>query len=50
MVQAVGFKTSRGLFKKDGSYGYVNRGTGHWLPFRVLCSREVTVYELQKKR
>lgn len=50
LVQAVGFKYLRGLFKKDGSYGYVNRGTGHWLPFRVLCSREVTVYELQKKR
>lgn len=50
LVQAVGFKYLRGLFQKDGCYGYVNRGTGHWLPFRVLCSREVTVYELQKKR
>lgn len=50
LVQAVGFKYLRGLFKKDGCYGYVNRGTGHWLPFRVFCSREITVYELRQAR
>ena len=48
IVQAVGFKYLRGLYQQGNSYGYVNRGTGHWLPFRVLCSREVTVYELTR--
>lgn len=50
IVEAVGFKYLRGMYRKNGSYGYVNRGTGHWLPFRVLCSREATVYTLRKGR
>lgn len=48
-VQAVGFKYLRGLYRSGDSYGYVNRGTGHWLPFRMLCSREVSVFELHRK-
>lgn len=49
LVQAVGFKYLRGLYRSGDSYGYVNRGTGHWLPFRMLCSREVSVFELHRK-
>lgn len=49
IVEAVGFKYLRGLFCHGESVGYVNRGTGHWLPFRVLCAREVSVFELHKK-
>lgn len=49
LVQAIGFKYLRGLFRKDGCYGYVNRGTGHWLPFRVGCSREVSVFSLTRR-
>lgn len=49
LVAAVGFKYLRGMFRKGESRGYVNRGTGHWLPFRVLCSREASVFELRKQ-
>lgn len=49
LVTAVGFKYLRGMFRKGESRGYVNRGTGHWLPFRVLCSREASVFELRKQ-
>ena len=48
VVESVGFKYLRGMYRQDGSYGYVNRGTGHWLPFRVFCSREATVFTLHK--
>lgn len=49
LVSALGFKYLRGLFQKGDCKGYVNRGTGHWLPFRVLCSREASVFELRKQ-
>ena len=49
LVSALGFKYLRGLFQKGECKGYVNRGTGHWLPFRVLCSREASVFELRKQ-
>lgn len=48
IVEAVGFKYLRGLFRQGEFVGYVNRGTGHWLPLRVFCSREVSVFELHK--
>lgn len=48
IVETVGFKYLRGMYRKGNAYGYVNRGTGHWLPFRLLCSREVSVFELRK--
>lgn len=49
IVQAVGFTYLRGMYSRNGCHGYVNRGTGHWLPLRVFCSREVSVFELHKK-
>ena len=48
VVESVGFKYLRGMYRQGASYGYVNRGTGHWLPFRVLCSREATVFTLHR--
>lgn len=48
IVETVGFKYLRGLFRQGESVGYVNRGTGHWLPLRVFCSREVSVFELHR--
>ena len=49
IVQAVGFKYLRGMYQKGDSYGYVNRGTGHWLPLRLFCSREVSIFTLHTK-
>lgn len=48
IVQAIGFKYLRGWYQKGHCRLYVNRGTGHWLPFRVGCSREVSIFELRK--
>lgn len=48
IVNAVGFKYLRGMYRQGDSYGYVNRGTGHWLPFRLLCSREVSIFTLHQ--
>lgn len=49
IVEAAGFKYLRGMYRQDEKIGYVNRGTGHWLPFRVCCSREATLFELHKR-
>ncbi len=49
VVEAVGFKYLRGMYRQGEKVGYVNRGTGHWLPFRVFCSREATLFELHKR-
>ncbi|WP_293985523.1 metallophosphoesterase [uncultured Megasphaera sp.] len=49
LVTALGFKYLRGMFQHGEYRGYVNRGTGHWLPFRILCSREASVFELRKQ-
>ncbi len=40
------FKYLRGFYKQGESLCYVNRGTGHWLPLRLGCSREMNVFEL----
>jgi len=49
LVQMIAFKYLRGLFQSgDACYGYVNRGTGHWLPLRIACSREVSIFELNR--
>lgn len=48
MIRAGIFPYLRGLYSNHTSYAYVNRGTGDWLPVRILCSREVSVFELRK--
>lgn len=37
----------RGLYQENGVYGYVSSGTGHWLPFRLGCPAEVSVFTLE---
>jgi len=37
----------RGLYQKNGVYGYVSSGTGHWFPFRLGCPAEVCVFTLK---
>ncbi len=49
IIQAVGFPYLRGMYRQGSCRGYVSRGTGHWLPFRILCSREVSLFELHKE-
>lgn len=38
------YKYMRGLYEQQGNYGYVNVGAGHWLPFRLGCSAEVSFF------
>lgn len=40
------YQYMRGLYGGNGIYGYVSRGTGHWFPFRLGCSREMTIFTL----
>ena len=44
------FKYLRGLYRKGECFCYVNRGTGHWLPLRLGCSREATIFTLSSGR
>ena len=37
----------RGLYLENGVYGYVSSGAGHWLPFRLGCPPEISVFTLQ---
>jgi predicted MPP superfamily phosphohydrolase len=39
----------RGLYEKDGCYGYVNTGAGHWFPFRLGCPPEIALFTLKAK-
>ncbi|MDR3588748.1 MAG: metallophosphoesterase [Negativicutes bacterium] len=36
----------RGLYQENQVYGYVNSGVGHWLPFRLGCPPEISVFTL----
>lgn len=38
----------RGLYRQGTSYGYVHTGTGHWLPLRVGCPAEISLFTLAK--
>ncbi len=37
----------RGMFRENGVYGYVSSGAGHWLPFRLGCPPEISVFTLR---
>jgi predicted MPP superfamily phosphohydrolase len=37
----------RGMFRENGVYGYVSSGAGHWLPFRLGCPPEISVFTLK---
>jgi predicted MPP superfamily phosphohydrolase len=46
-VLPVKYKYMRGMFQQDGSYGYVSVGTGHWMPIRIGCPAEISVFTLK---
>jgi predicted MPP superfamily phosphohydrolase len=39
----------RGLYQENDSYGYVSPGTGQWIPFRLGCPPEISVFTLTAK-
>ena len=41
------FKYTRGMYRQDHMYGYVNSGAGSWCPFRLGCPPEITYFTLQ---
>lgn len=45
-VASLKYAYLRGLYRQGDTYCYVNRGTGHWLPLRIGCSREITIHTL----
>lgn len=49
-VLPVQYKYMRGMFRQGDSYGYVSVGAGHWLPLRLNCPAEVSVFTLQAAR
>ena len=40
------FQFVRGLYQQEQSYGYVSTGTGQWLPFRLGCPAEISIFTL----
>lgn len=44
----VQYKYMRGMYRQGDCYGYVSVGTGHWLPLRLGCPAEVSVFTLQR--
>ena len=45
-ILPVKYKYMRGMFEHNNLYGYVNVGTGHWLPLRVGCPAEISMFTL----
>lgn len=41
------YQYMRGLYAENGVYGYVSRGAGHWVPIRLGCPPEVSIFTLQ---
>lgn len=44
----VQYRYMRGMFRQQGSYGYVSVGTGHWMPLRIGCPAEVSLFTLKR--
>ncbi|MDL2281419.1 metallophosphoesterase, partial [Selenomonadales bacterium OttesenSCG-928-I06] len=42
----ISFKYMRGSYFKNGCFGYVSTGAGHWFPCRLNCPAEVTIFTL----
>jgi len=40
------FKYTRGMYRQDALYGYVNSGAGSWCPFRLGCPPEISYFRL----
>ncbi len=45
----VSYHYMRGLYQENHSYGYVSPGTGQWIPFRLGCPPEISVFTLTVK-
>ncbi len=45
----VSYHYMRGLYQEDHSYGYVSPGTGQWIPFRLGCPPEISIFTLATK-
>ena len=43
------FKYMRGLYRVDGTIGYVHCGNGSWFPYRFGCPPEIAVFRLTEK-
>ena len=43
------FKYTRGMFAKDGCYGYVHVGNGSWFPYRFGCPPEIACFRLVRR-
>lgn len=44
----VKYRFMRGIYRQNDMYGYVSVGTGHWMPFRLGCPAEISVFTLNK--
>ncbi len=38
----------RGLYQEGHSYGYVSPGAGQWIPFRLGCPPEISIFTLEE--
>ncbi|TWH46694.1 metallophosphoesterase [Sporomusa sp. KB1] len=47
-VLPVQYKYMKGMFRQNGSYGYVSAGAGHWLPLRIGCPAEISFFKLKR--
>jgi predicted MPP superfamily phosphohydrolase len=45
----VSYHYMRGLYQENHSYGYVSPGTGQWIPFRLGCPPEISIFTLTAK-
>ncbi|WP_425059512.1 3',5'-cyclic adenosine monophosphate phosphodiesterase CpdA [Sporomusa carbonis] len=45
----VKYKYMKGMFQANRSYGYVSAGTGHWLPLRIGCPAEISIFTLHSQ-
>lgn len=46
----VKYRFMRGLYSQASMYGYVSTGTGQWLPFRLGCPAEISVFTLKNNK
>ncbi|AIF52671.1 metallophosphoesterase [Pelosinus sp. UFO1] len=45
----VSYYYMRGLYQENDTYGYVNTGAGQWIPFRLGCPPEISIFTLENK-
>ncbi|GMA98465.1 metallophosphoesterase [Pelosinus sp. IPA-1] len=45
----VSYYYMRGLYQENDTYGYVNPGAGQWIPFRLGCPPEISIFTLENK-